>query len=53
MTDEEEVLFATAIAMNLACGLDEEELCDLIRLVNQVSCSLSSLLTKKRTNHKG
>jgi len=48
MTDEEKVLFATAIAMQLECGMSETEICDLIRLVNQVSCSLSNLLTKKK-----
>ena len=53
MTDEEEVVFATTIAMSLACGLDEGQLCDLIRLINQVSCSLNNLLTKKRTSHRG
>lgn len=53
MTDEEEVVFATTIAMSLACGLEERQLCDLIRFVNQVLCSLNNLLAKKRTNHKG
>lgn len=45
--DEELVLFATTIAMELAKGLTLEELEDLRSLVNQVSCSLSTLITKK------
>lgn len=48
MTDEEEILFATSIAMQLAWGLDREELCDLIRFVNQISCSLNSLVGKRK-----
>ena len=42
--DEENVLLATAIAMELAKGLNEHEIEDLRNLVNQISCSLSSLL---------
>lgn len=43
-TDEEKVLLATAIAMELARGCNQEEIEELRNLVNQVSCSLSSLL---------
>lgn len=52
MTDEEMILFATSIAMQLACGLNEKELSDLIRVVNQISCSLSTLLGMKKPNKK-
>lgn len=45
--DEELVLMATTIAMQLAKGLDVEELEDLRNLVNQVSCSLTTLINNK------
>lgn len=45
--DEELVLLATTIAMELAKGLSVEELEDLRNLVNQVSCSLTTLLNNK------
>lgn len=53
MIDEESVLFATSIAMELAKGLDLEEIEELRNLINQISCSLSTLInckyhTKKR-----
>ena len=46
--DEEMVLFATSIAMQLAKGLDEEEIEQLLCLLNQIICSLSTLVGKKR-----
>ena len=49
MKDEERVLLATSIAMELAKGLDEKEICELINFVGQISCSLSSLLKEKKT----
>lgn len=45
--DEQLVLFATSIAMQLAKDLDLDELEDLRCLVNQISCSLSTLISKK------
>ncbi len=45
--DEELILFATSIAMELSKGLDLDELEDLRVLVNQISCSISSLIQKK------
>ncbi len=50
--DEELVLFATSIAMELARGLTIEELEDLRCLVNQVSCSLSTLIGNKYSKLK-
>ena len=44
MTNEEEVLFATSIAVELAKGLSVEEIEDLRNLINQISCSLSTIL---------
>ena len=43
-TDEEMVLLATSIAMELAKGLDVKELEQLRNLVNQISCSISTLI---------
>lgn len=45
--EEELVLLATSIAMELARGLELEELEDLRNLVNQVSCSLTTLINSK------
>lgn len=45
--DEEMVLFATSIAMQLAKGLSIEELEDLRCLINQVACSLSTLIANR------
>lgn len=45
--EEELVLFATSIAMQLARGLSLEELEDLRCLINQVSCSISTLISEK------
>ena len=45
--DEQLVLFATSIAMELAKGLSLEDLEDLRNLVNQVSCSLTTLINNK------
>jgi len=42
--DEALVLFATVLAMELAKGLSDEEIEELRNLVNQVSCSLSTLI---------
>ncbi len=44
-TEEEKVLFATSIAMQLAEGLSLDELEDLRCLINQISCSLSTLIS--------
>ena len=54
-SDEERVLLATSIAMELAKGLNDDEIEELRNLVNQISCSLSSLLhcrfsTQKRND---
>lgn len=43
-TDEEMVLFATSIAMELARGLSTEEIENLRNLINQISLSLGTLL---------
>ncbi len=45
--EEELVLFATSVAMELAKGLDVEELDELRNLINQISCSLSTLINNK------
>lgn len=45
--EEELVLFATSIAMQLARGLSLDELEDLRCLINQVSCSISTLISQK------
>ncbi len=46
-TDEEMILLATSIAMELARGLNIEELEDLRNFVNQISCSVSNLITRR------
>lgn len=46
-TDEELILLATSIAMELAKGLDTEELEQLRIVINQISCSLSSLINHR------
>ena len=51
-SDEEMVLLATSIAMELAKGLNEHEIEDLRNFVNQISCSLSSLLHCRCSTHK-
>lgn len=45
--DEEMIMLATAIAMELARGLNVEELEDLRNFVNQISCSVSNLITRR------
>ncbi len=45
--DESLVLFATSIAMELAKGLEVEEIEDLRCLINQISCSLTTLISQK------
>ena len=47
-TDEEMVMFATSVAMQLAKGLDEEEIEELRCLLNQIMCSLATLVGKRR-----
>lgn len=47
-TDEEKVMFATSVAMQLAKGLDEEEIEELRCLLNQIIYSLSTLVGKRR-----
>ena len=51
-TDEELVLFATSIAMELAKDLDVSEIEELRNLVNQISCSLSSLINCRFAHKK-
>lgn len=51
-TDEELVLLATTIAMELAKGKSQEEIEDLRNLVNQISCSLTSLLHCRCSPHR-
>ncbi len=46
-TDEEMIMLATSIAMELARGLDVDELEDLRNFVNQISCSVSNLITRR------
>lgn len=41
---ENMILLATYIAMELACGRDDEEIRYLRDLINQISCSLTNLL---------
>lgn len=48
MKDEEKVLLATSIAMELAKDLDETQICELISFVGQISCSLTSLIKTKK-----
>lgn len=43
-TDEDLVLFATSIAMELARGLEMQEIEELRNLINQISCSLTTLI---------
>ncbi|MBP3431924.1 MAG: hypothetical protein J6K39_03635 [Clostridia bacterium] len=50
--DEELVLLATSIAMELANGLCMEELEDLRCLINQVLCSISTLISVKCNENK-
>ena len=45
--EEERILFVTSIAMEMAKGLDIEELEDLRNLINQISCSLTNLICHK------
>lgn len=50
--EEALVLFATSVAMQLSKGLSLEELEDLRCLINQVSCSISSLISQKYSFQK-
>ena len=45
--EEKMVLFATSIAMELAKDLDLDELEDLRALINQISCSLTTLINSR------
>lgn len=45
--EEKMILFATSIAMQLAKGLDEQELESLRNLINQISCSLTNLVVQR------
>ncbi|MGN1201624.1 MAG: hypothetical protein ACI4R8_05180 [Candidatus Caccovivens sp.] len=45
--EEEMILFATSIAMELGKGLSLEELEDLKALINQIQCSLVNLIVSK------
>lgn len=51
-TDEELVLLATSIAMELANGLELEQIEELRNLVNQISCSLTSLINCRFSHGK-
>ena len=50
-SDEELILFATSIAMELSKNLTIEELEDLNILINQISCSINTLIHKKYTKN--
>ncbi len=51
MKDEERILLATSIAMEIAKDLDEKQIIELLNFIGQISCSLSSLLgCKKQKN---
>lgn len=50
--EENLVLFATSIAMELSKGLSVEELEDLRCLVNQISCSIGTLISSKMCAQK-
>ena len=52
-TDEQLVLFATSIAMELAKGLSIEEIIELQHLIGQISCSLNTLTSCKRLKNLG
>ena len=52
-TEEELVLFATSIAMELAKGLSIEEINELQHLIGQISCSLNTLAGCKRLKNLG
>lgn len=52
-TEEEMLLFATAIAMELACGLSDEEIHELCTLINQILCSLGNLTNCRGHRRKG
>lgn len=45
--EEQMLLFATSVAMELGRGLSLEELEDLKILINQIQCSLCSLIASK------
>lgn len=51
-TEEELVLLATAIAMELARGLDSDEINELCTLINQILCSLGNLTNCKNNRKK-
>ncbi len=50
--EEKMVLFATSIAMELAKNLDLDELEDLRALINQISCSLTTLINARCNSKK-
>lgn len=50
--DEQLVLLATTIATQLTCGLSFDELEDLRCLVNQVGCSISTIISLKCSRMK-
>lgn len=52
-TEEEMVLFATAVAMELARGRDDDEINELCNLINQILCSLGSLTNCRKNRKKG
>lgn len=46
-SEEELIIFATSIAMELSKGLSVDELEDLRCIINQISCSISTLICTK------
>jgi len=52
-TDEQFVLFATSIAIQLADGLTTEEISELQCFISQISCSLNTLAGCKKIKNLG
>lgn len=52
-TDEQFVLFATSIAIQLADGLTTEEISELQYFISQISYSLNTLAACKRLKNLG
>jgi len=50
--DEELIVLATTLAMQLAKGLTGEELDSLRMFLNQMCCSISSLINEKHKRKK-
>ena len=52
-TDEQIVLFATIIAIELAKGLSNEEMVQLQQILGQISCSLNTLAGCRKLKNLG